>query len=400
MEKKKILSFCLTAAIAVSVAAPVCADDTVKVIMNGTEMNFDVPPQIINDYTMVPMRAIFEELGYNVEWDGETRSILAINFNNNKCISLIVDNPVLLYYTYDENLSFEEVPKTIYSMNISPMIVNDRTLVPLRAVSEASGADVQWDGETRTVTITTLPTTAPTITPAATATPTETPTAAPTETPQPELRYYSGTDLLRYDNFTELFYVQSGSKYFYETDEDDLHNYIDIITNDGWERTNSDSEISYVLEKDDETVWIIVSKDCTAILIGEEYLKESRYTLLDEGKALLADFLEDDNSNAGNSGGEYQNGNDVDFVNDAFASIIRSMGANFNSDLVVVLRRDLNSDLDINALSSLSQSEAQNLYNKAEQAALNAYRSAYSNSTQLANALNAAYNAYVQELDI
>lgn len=43
------------------------SNDDIKVLVDGTELTFDVPPQIIDDYTMVPMRGIFEALGYDVE---------------------------------------------------------------------------------------------------------------------------------------------------------------------------------------------------------------------------------------------------------------------------------------------------------------------------------------------
>lgn len=42
---------------------PVMAEEDIKVVLNGTELTFDVPPKLINDRTMVPMRKIFESLG-------------------------------------------------------------------------------------------------------------------------------------------------------------------------------------------------------------------------------------------------------------------------------------------------------------------------------------------------
>ena len=47
----------------------------IQVILNGERLEFDVPPQIINDRTMVPMRAIFEALGMEVEWNQETQTV-------------------------------------------------------------------------------------------------------------------------------------------------------------------------------------------------------------------------------------------------------------------------------------------------------------------------------------
>ncbi len=50
--------------------------------VNGESKSLDVPPQIINDYTMVPVRFVSESLGANVQWDSDTRTV-RILFNNN-----------------------------------------------------------------------------------------------------------------------------------------------------------------------------------------------------------------------------------------------------------------------------------------------------------------------------
>ena len=47
----------------------------IKVIYNEKAIDFDVPPQIINDRTMVPLRAIFEAIGATVNWDEATCAI-------------------------------------------------------------------------------------------------------------------------------------------------------------------------------------------------------------------------------------------------------------------------------------------------------------------------------------
>lgn len=47
----------------------VAASDEVSVLLNGTKVEFDQPPIIQNGRTLVPMRAIFEALGYEVTWD-------------------------------------------------------------------------------------------------------------------------------------------------------------------------------------------------------------------------------------------------------------------------------------------------------------------------------------------
>ncbi|MBQ3463468.1 MAG: hypothetical protein IJH36_10230 [Clostridia bacterium] len=128
-----LIILCLT-------AANVYADD-ITVIMDGEEMSFDQPPVIMNDSTLVPFRAIFERLGMEVEWDSTDKSVIA--YNDDTAIGLIVG--------YDTMFVNDDEVQLI----APPTIINDRTLVPLRAISEAVGAYVGWDGETRTVTINT-----------------------------------------------------------------------------------------------------------------------------------------------------------------------------------------------------------------------------------------------------
>ncbi len=115
------------------------ANDSVSVLLNGTALVFDVPPQIINSRTMVPVRAIFEALGASVEWNGETRTVTSVK--EDITIGLTIDDTTM--YVNDSTVTLD-----------SPAcIIDGRTLVPVRAVSEAFGISVDWVGETRTVII-------------------------------------------------------------------------------------------------------------------------------------------------------------------------------------------------------------------------------------------------------
>jgi len=79
---------------------------------------------------MVPMRAIFESLGATVEWDNETRIITATK--DDIVVTAAIGNPNM------------RVGDKWISMDITPMIINERTFVPIRFVSEAFGIDVMW----------------------------------------------------------------------------------------------------------------------------------------------------------------------------------------------------------------------------------------------------------------
>lgn len=147
---KKIFAMFLASIILITTTIiPALADENIKVLLDGKEISFDVPPQIINDRTMVPMRAIFEALGYNVEWDGNDQSITAINPQTNKYVYMILDNLFIVICPYDEikrgNITDGYVLNNMRLLDQAPTIVGNRTLVPIRAVVEASGLNVVWN---------------------------------------------------------------------------------------------------------------------------------------------------------------------------------------------------------------------------------------------------------------
>ena len=121
------------------VAVPVSAEQEISVFVNETKLSFDVPPTILNDRTMVPLRAIFEALGADVKWDGETRTVTAKR------------GEVVINVTIDSSVMF--VNSSPVSLDSPAIIMGDRTLVPVRAISEAFGCEVEWIEETRDVMI-------------------------------------------------------------------------------------------------------------------------------------------------------------------------------------------------------------------------------------------------------
>ncbi len=111
----------------------------IKVVLDGKEMNFEVTPFIEQERTMVPFRAIFEALGAVVQWNGETRTVTAVKEALE--IKLVIDGPA---YKNGETII----------LDVPAKIVNSRTFVPLRFVSEALGVAVTWENTNKTVTIT------------------------------------------------------------------------------------------------------------------------------------------------------------------------------------------------------------------------------------------------------
>lgn len=142
MNIKKIISAMLILSMlsGISVYA-----EGISVFVNNTKLTFDAEPFIQNDRTLVPMRAIFEALGASVAWDDETKTVFALRQNDDGTKNII---------SVQANETKAFVNSKEYTLDVPVQIVNDRTFVPLRFVSESLGNNVEWDGSTQTITIT------------------------------------------------------------------------------------------------------------------------------------------------------------------------------------------------------------------------------------------------------
>lgn len=143
---KKILAIIIVMSLMLSCIS-VCAQDSITVLLDGQALSFDVQPQIINSRTMVPMRAIFTALGANVDWVEEHRLIIASK--KTSIVTMMIDSPIM----HIGNLETGE--QRVIELDSPPVIVDSRTLVPVRAISDALGVEVGWDEATRSVILTT-----------------------------------------------------------------------------------------------------------------------------------------------------------------------------------------------------------------------------------------------------
>lgn len=115
-------------------------ESKIAVYLDGNELTFDTPPIITDGTTLVPLRKIFETLGSQIQWDNTTRTVTATK------------GDVLITYKIGEKNGYKN-GKTVM-MEVPGVIFNGFTLVPLRFVSEALGASVAWNGETKRIDIT------------------------------------------------------------------------------------------------------------------------------------------------------------------------------------------------------------------------------------------------------
>ncbi len=138
---KKVLSMLVVICIMITSFSLVSyADDSIKIKINGYNHEYDVMPVIINSRTMVPMRGIFESLGADISWDGETKTVRAFGLNGTQITHIIGESAAV-------------VNGDIVTLDTPSQIVNGRTMVPVRFVSEALGEKVDWDADTKTVII-------------------------------------------------------------------------------------------------------------------------------------------------------------------------------------------------------------------------------------------------------
>ena len=152
------------------------AAQPIQVVVDGKPMKFqaDSQPFILKGRTLVPLRAISEYFNCEVKWFDGVVDPVAIAAKDVYSLPVITINPrnqtgiypmhYEFYVGFDEysysgpNGHFEEreYDPQVLKMDVPPMIKNNRTFVPLRVIGEMFGK-VEWNQETRTVTITTGP---------------------------------------------------------------------------------------------------------------------------------------------------------------------------------------------------------------------------------------------------
>ena len=117
--------------------------------VNGETRTLDSPPIIKNGRTLLPIRAVVEALGGNVDWSSSDKKA-TVSLGKNT-IELWIGKP---------QAKVNGTTKWIDDTNhkVVPEIINGRTMLPLRFVAESLGATVDWNGDTKTITITYLTT--------------------------------------------------------------------------------------------------------------------------------------------------------------------------------------------------------------------------------------------------
>lgn len=111
----------------------VFANTPITVELDNNLIKFDVQPVEINGRVLVPVRAIFEALGATVDWNGDKNEVISTKEG-------------ITIKLYKDNNTMYKNGKAI-TLDVPAKDINDRILVPVRAISEAFGCKVDWDND-------------------------------------------------------------------------------------------------------------------------------------------------------------------------------------------------------------------------------------------------------------
>lgn len=175
---KKFISLLLSVSL-FSAALTACAADNVEeritlqignpnMTVNGESMEIDpgrgTVPIVQNERTLIPVRALIEAMGGTVDWD-EASQTAALTYGTDE-IRLVIGSTTA--YLNNE----------VHTLDVEPVVINERTMLPVRFIAEGFGFDVDWNGDDQMITITKANSQS-----SEEITPTTAPTTAPTQEP-------------------------------------------------------------------------------------------------------------------------------------------------------------------------------------------------------------------------
>ncbi len=138
---KKFISVFLIAAASAAFCSSVYADDsTITVQLDKEPVSFESQqPVIVEGRTLIPLRGVFEKMGYTISWDGNTKTAMLISDKTRVSVTA--------------GSSEFTVNGETKALDVPAQIMNGSMMLPLRAIGEAAGANVTWNGAVKTVEI-------------------------------------------------------------------------------------------------------------------------------------------------------------------------------------------------------------------------------------------------------
>lgn len=111
--------------------------------VNGVKAEIDAgrgtKPVVIQDRTVVPIRAITEAFGGTVGWEDE-----------NHAVTLSMEDDTIKLFI---NSNTAYLNGEAHTLDVAPVVINDRTMLPIRFIAEGFNLGVAWEGNTQTVSI-------------------------------------------------------------------------------------------------------------------------------------------------------------------------------------------------------------------------------------------------------
>lgn len=270
---KKIFAVFIALSIIFSMAITSFAAVPIKVVVGGEKLENDVEPVIVNGRTMLPVRAVFESIGAEVDYISEERKVIATK--DDTTVTFVIDSNVM---------TINGVEKEI---DVPAMIKDSRTLVPLRACAEAFDLDVTWNGDTRTARV-------------------KIPVSVPVETwsknNENEKFYYSYDE----NGNNTLFSNADGSVYEkFVYDENNNEVFLDFSSG-SWNKKTYDKYGNLVYEQGASGSWteyrydedgnMIYKKDSDGVLYTYEYdekrniIKEYHWDVTEESESICCTY--------------------------------------------------------------------------------------------------------------
>jgi hypothetical protein len=134
---KKFILIIFASIYIISMTTSFAADVETSVTLNGHYIQGERHHLLIDGKVYIVARTLTDALGYDIEWDEESAQVK------------IVSPEKVVLLTIDQTTAF--VNEALYPMEVAPFILNGRTYIPLRMVSEVLGCQVTWDHDTYTV---------------------------------------------------------------------------------------------------------------------------------------------------------------------------------------------------------------------------------------------------------
>jgi len=178
------------------------ANRQTNITVDGQMVLFpDQQPIMESNRVLVPVRGVFEHMGFEVTWDSATR-VARLESDD---IVVLIPAGTTSFFVMPAGATLESSQIRTIVPDVPQRMVNNRMLLPLRAVAEAVGATAQWNNANRVAQI---------VSPA---TPTSTPIPTPSPSPiRVDIQYLlgEGRDLESFDNQRFMFGHQTGQAYF------------------------------------------------------------------------------------------------------------------------------------------------------------------------------------------